>query len=189
LALMHAKSLKKKTIDAMLTEQIKVTDAKGLSWALGWGLQNTKKGKAAWQWGDNGTFKAFTMMYPSQYKGLVLLTNSQNGMRMVPDIVGYVFGDHEFPAFTWMDYDVEDTPYQVLLKQILKDGYDKAIPEFLHQNQIHHDTARINESRMSRIGDRLVREKRFEDAKKVYKSNISAFGSFKAHGKICRLFP
>ena len=180
LAVLNAEGLKKKTVDKMMSAQIKVANWDNLYWGLGWGIQNTKKGKAIWQWGDNGTYKAFTMTYPGVEKGIVFLTNSENGMRITPEIVKYVFDD-ECPAFDMIDYSTKDKPYQALLRKVIERGYDDAIVEYLDEEQIHHDTTLISQNQMGRIGYRLMRESRFEDAKKIYKSNIAAYSSYNSY--------
>ncbi|MEM9718683.1 MAG: serine hydrolase [Bacteroidota bacterium] len=180
LAVLNESELRESTINEMLSEQIGVPNWSTLHWGLGWGIQRTKKGKAIWQWGDNGTFKAFTINYLDTKKGIVFLTNSENGLRIVPDVVKYILED-ECPAFKMVDYSLEDEPYQALLKRILQDEYEEGIAEFLHENQNHHDTALISQYQMKRIGFRLTRERRFNDAKKVYMSNINAYHSFDSY--------
>ena len=180
LALLNTSELKKGTIKEVFSKQVVLSDWNGLSWGLGWGIQETKKGKAVWQWGDNGTYKAFTMTYLNTKKGIVYLTNSENGLRIVPEVVQYIFND-ECPAFEMMDYSTEDKPYQALLKNVLEAGYNDGITEYLDENQKHHDTTLISENQMKRIGYRLMREGQFKDAKMAYLSNIAAFDSYNSY--------
>ncbi len=180
LAMLNASDLKRGTIKEAFSAQVELSDWNGLSWGLGWGIQQTEKGKAVWQWGDNGTYKAFTMTYLNSKKGIVYLTNSQNGLRIVPEVVQYVFDD-ECPAFEMMDYSTEDQPHQALLKSILESGYEKGAIEYLVENKKHHDTTLISENQMRRIGYRLLREGRFDDAKKAYLSNLTAFDSYDSY--------
>ena len=180
LAIMKAEGLTQQTIKAMLTEQIGITDWESLGWSLGWGVQQTAKGKAIWQWGDNGTYKAFTISYPGDKKGLVFLTNSETGMRMIPTLIKHVFDD-DCPAFDMIDYPLEDRPDQALLKSILENGYDQAISGYLQRGTDHHDTTLINANRMGRIGNRLMREGRFDDAQKAYFSNVKAYASYNSY--------
>ena len=180
LALLHAEGLKTATINDIFTNQIAVSGWESLHWGLGWGLQQTAKGKAFWQWGDNGTYKAFTITYPGDKKGLVFLTNSENGMRIVPELIKHVFDD-EYPAFEMIDYSLQDKPYQALLKSSLKNGFDQAITPFLQSGSDHHDTTLINENQMRRVGYRLMREGKFEDAKQAYVSNVKAYPAYGAY--------
>jgi CubicO group peptidase (beta-lactamase class C family) len=180
LAIMNAQGLNKQTVDEMLSEQINVSGWDNLHWGLGWGIQQTRKGKAFWQWGDNGTYKAFTMTYPGSQKGIVFLTNSENGLRIIPEVIRYVFDD-ECPAFELMDYAVEDQPHQALLRKIMETGYDDAIKTFSDNTGMHHDTTLISENQMRRVGWRLLRERRYDDAKKVYYANVIAYDSYNSY--------
>ncbi|MCJ0906923.1 serine hydrolase [Rhodococcus sp. ARC_M6] len=58
-----------------------------IKWGLGIGLQNNELGNAIWHWGDNGSFKAFFIAYPETGKSVVIMTNSQNGLDTIDEIV------------------------------------------------------------------------------------------------------
>lgn len=180
LALLNGSELNEATISDIFSEQVAIPDPKNLYWGLGWGIQKTKKGKAIWQWGDNGTYKAFTMTYLNSKKGIVYLTNSENGLRMVPDVVDYLFND-DCPAFEFMDYSTTDKPYQALLRKVIEVGYDNGITGYLDKNQKHHDTTLISKHQMQRVGNRLMREGQLEDAKKAYESNLVAYDSYNSY--------
>ena len=47
--------------------------ANNIRWNKGLGIEQTTYGSANFQWGDNGTFKAFLVMYPDKKKGLFIL--------------------------------------------------------------------------------------------------------------------
>ncbi len=183
LALIQPKGLKPSTIKMMLSPEMGAggsfsgppDENAGVSWALGWGLQESPEGKAFWHWGDNGTFRCFVMGYPDSGKALVYFTNSNLGLRIVPAVTGRFFGEKECPAWKWMGYEREDTPGQVLLKAILEKGYGDAIASFSGSNGQHFDTTRINEWQMNQIGYRLMERHRYEDAKKVFYANMKAF--------------
>jgi CubicO group peptidase (beta-lactamase class C family) len=83
----------------MLTPQVDVQS--GISWGLGWGLQDCANHKAFWHWGNNNNrYHSFVIGYPEQGLGLVVMTNSGNGLplcrELVPEIIG---GCH--PALDW----------------------------------------------------------------------------------------
>ena len=180
LALLYDIERKKPTTIDMQSAQVAVPAWDNLHWGLGWGIQKTKKGKALWQWGDNGTYKAFTITNLTTRKGIVFLTNSENGLRIVPELIRHEW-DEECPAFDMIDYSTKDQPYQALLRKIVKNGYDDAIVAYLDQSQAHHDTNLIRQHQMRRIGYRLLREGRFEDAKKAYRSNVVAYPFYNSY--------
>jgi CubicO group peptidase (beta-lactamase class C family) len=72
-----------------------------ISWGLGVGLEKTAQGLALWHWGDNGPFKAYMVAYPKARSGLVMFTNSQNGLSIANEIAKTALGSDQ-PAFTWL---------------------------------------------------------------------------------------
>ncbi len=91
------------SLQQMLTPQIKLSYS--LDWGLGWGLERTNKGNFFWHWGDLVTFKSFTAASKDLQTGIVILTNSQNGLKICERIVNQAIGG-KHPAFKyWMiDY-------------------------------------------------------------------------------------
>ena len=91
------------SLQQMLTPQIKVSQS--IDWGLGWGLEKTNDGNFFWHWGDLGTFKSFTLASNESNTGIVILTNSQNGLKICEPIVRQAVGG-QHPAFKfWMiDY-------------------------------------------------------------------------------------
>lgn len=73
----------------------------GLSWGLGWGLENAAGRKYAWHWGDNSGFKDFVILEPAAQWALVVFTNGDNGARVYERVVTRATG-HEHPAFLWI---------------------------------------------------------------------------------------
>lgn len=91
------------SLQQMLTPQIKLSYS--LDWGLGWGLERTNKGNFFWHWGDLVTFKSFIVASKDLKTGIVILTNSQNGLKICEKIVNQAIGG-KHPAFKyWMiDY-------------------------------------------------------------------------------------
>ncbi len=80
----------------MLTMQTKINSA--VSWGLGIGLESYAGRSLFWHWGDNGTFKAFTMGDPANGSGVIIFANAQNGHRIWQRVAAEAMGrDH--PAF------------------------------------------------------------------------------------------
>ena len=75
--------------------QAKVTPAPGVTWGLGWGLQEAGGRQALWHWGDNGDYKAFTLLYPAEGEGVALFSNGRGGGRLWRPVVETFFpGPH-----------------------------------------------------------------------------------------------
>ncbi|KST64415.1 serine hydrolase domain-containing protein [Mastigocoleus testarum] len=96
-------NLTEASLDQMLTPQIKISHS--IDWGLGWGLETTSSGRFFWHWGDLGTFKSFTLSSRESNTGIVILTNSQNGLRISEKIVSKVLaGKHPLFKFWMIDY-------------------------------------------------------------------------------------
>lgn len=80
----------------MLSPQLKVTGA--ISWGLGIALETNRERPQFWHWGDNGTFKAFTLGEAAAGLAIVIFTNGQQGHRLWQRIAAEAMGP-EHPAF------------------------------------------------------------------------------------------
>lgn len=81
---------------AMVTPWTRVNSA--VSWGLGWGLQQDDWGDALWHFGSNGTFRNFALIDVRRGRGVVVLTNSANGRKLYPKVIGAITR-HDHPAF------------------------------------------------------------------------------------------
>jgi CubicO group peptidase (beta-lactamase class C family) len=69
-----------------------------LSWGLGWGIETWKGSVSLWHWGNNPGFRALAMANLGSRDAVVVLTASENGMKLAKAVVNAVIpGDH--PAF------------------------------------------------------------------------------------------
>jgi CubicO group peptidase (beta-lactamase class C family) len=86
-------------INRMWESQVKAAD--GVSWGLGIGVEHTRDGDAFWHWGNNGeVYNCFVVGFPKQRTGVVVMTNSGNGLKACAEIVPVAIGgDH--PALRW----------------------------------------------------------------------------------------
>lgn len=76
-----------------------------LDWGLGWGLEYSNKQKYFWHWGDVQTYKTFAIASRELGTGVVILTNSQNGLKVCPAIVSAVMsGDIHALDFEMIEY-------------------------------------------------------------------------------------
>lgn len=80
----------------MLQPQIQLD--KFLDWGLGWALETVGNERFFWHWGDLVTFKSFTLASRESGDGIVIFTNSQNGLKICRKIVKEAIGG-EHPAF------------------------------------------------------------------------------------------
>jgi CubicO group peptidase (beta-lactamase class C family) len=75
-----------------------------LGWGLGLGLESNDKGTAIWHWGDNGDFKCFFMAYPATGESLIFMTNDENGLRHIEDVLSLFYGRHNYSSVRWLAY-------------------------------------------------------------------------------------
>lgn len=113
--LLDGKGLKPDTLKQMETPQTPVQqnchvncfDGGPLStsvfWGLGIGLEKTSAGLAFWHWGDNGAFKAYMVGFPERKSGLVMFTNSENGLSIAGAVVKAALGSDQ-PSLHWLSH-------------------------------------------------------------------------------------
>jgi len=89
--------LQENLIAEMLKPQAKVTDA--IAWGLGWGLEHTADGDAFWHWGNAGTLQHFVVGYKKQGIGVVIMTNSANGLKLCKELTPRAIGG-EYSGFS-----------------------------------------------------------------------------------------
>jgi len=187
IAVMNGTGLKETTVRGMLTPQVKLDEgcviclgrkelkpSASLAWGLGVGLQHSAQGDAFWHWGDNAGFKDFVMAFPKQKAGVVILTNSDYGPGITPEIVKAALGDDQ-PAFAWLNVEPYNSPSRRLPKAIEKDGIDTAIREFRAEWRQHPDTFKINEGAINSLGYRYLRARKVKEAIEIFKLNVEAF--------------
>jgi CubicO group peptidase (beta-lactamase class C family)/outer membrane lipoprotein-sorting protein len=194
IAMLNGIVLRKATADSMITAQSRPvskyfgTAEKNIAWGLGWGIQETEQGNAFWHWGDNGTFKCFALAFPKDKSGIVFFTNSSNGLSFVDELVKIVF-QSPCPACRWIDYPRSDQPSFHILKNIVYKGFDIAMNPFLVPTGTHQNITLIPEQAMNNLGYSLLRYKRIEDAKRIFKMNTVAFpgssNTFDSYAEAC----
>jgi CubicO group peptidase (beta-lactamase class C family) len=144
-----------------------------VAWGLGWGLEETGDGVAAWHWGDNGSgFHAYVVGYPRQKLGMVVFTNSLGGHGIIPEIVEAAIGGRH-PAFAWLDYERYDSPARTLLHEILEKG-EPALRAYSERRGTN-GSARLTEEQTNRLGYGLLGKKRIPEAISVFEMNTRDF--------------
>lgn len=60
-----------------------------------------------WQWGNNPGYRAFAMASSRSGDGFVLLTNSENGLKLAEPIAQTLLpGEHNVFRFPWLEDDL-----------------------------------------------------------------------------------
>ncbi len=135
-----------------------------LAWGLGWGLQSDED--AFFQWGDNGGFKAFAMGRVRDRSAVVVLTNSETGQTILPDILAGA-GFQADSVFAWLGYAHYDGPAQNFIRAILKDGAEAAWTRLDH--------AGFNEETRRAIATNLWQRGRIADALWLRRQNAADY--------------
>jgi CubicO group peptidase (beta-lactamase class C family) len=196
IAMLNGTGLKPATARLMLTPQASVTlagafslnapDAKrspSVSWGLGWGLEKTQDGMSFWHWGDNGDTKAFVLADPKQKTGLVMFSNSANGLSIVNELVGIVMG-HDHPAIAWVNPERYNAQPRLMFKAILKSDAETVLANYRKRraevvakpkNSQPENNLSLSENEMNRVGYQLLRLKRIKDAIAVFTQNTVDF--------------
>ena len=86
-----------------------------LRWGLGWGIEQTGEDVHLWQWGNNPGYRAFAIAFPRSGDGLVLLTNSDGGLKLAEPLVRAALPDqHKVFRSSFVTSGVMDVLCEVL---------------------------------------------------------------------------
>lgn len=66
---------------------VPVSRSLALQWGLGWGMEQTPRGMYLWHWGNNPGYRALAMVSLSSHDGIVVFTNSDEGMPLAKALV------------------------------------------------------------------------------------------------------
>ena len=178
-AIVNGVGLKRATFREMETPQIAVNPectnctektpkelSRTIFWGLGWGIQKNGNDVSLWHWGDNGSFKCFVVANPSRKSGVVVFTNSENGLSIAPAIVHDATGT-EHLAFRWIKYDAYDSAAMKFRKTIRDQGVEPALQLFT--TQLKDGT--IPEGAVNNVGYHLLWQKHTADAIRVFRLN------------------
>jgi D-alanyl-D-alanine-carboxypeptidase/D-alanyl-D-alanine-endopeptidase len=119
MALLKGNLLKTTTRDAMFSPQIRLrsvqqfgplrfrdttsNDAIQLSYGLGWGLLQSPYGTGAFKEGHGDGFQHYSILFPSQGKGIIIMSNSDNAESIFKDLLQLTIAD-TFTPWYWQNY-------------------------------------------------------------------------------------
>lgn len=79
----------------------------GLDWGLGWGIEGNQDDRYIWQWGNNTGYRAFVIASLRTGDGLVMLTNSENGMELAEPMTQKILpGEHKLFQSSLLGVDI-----------------------------------------------------------------------------------
>jgi len=149
------------------TERASKGLSKSLFWGLGWGVQRTEQGDSLWHWGDNGSFKCFVMTIPKDKRGVMIFTNSENGLAIAKEVVHDAMGGEQ-PAFSWIRYDSYDSVAMRFGRAVREEGATEAIRQFAGFLK----GGAVSEGSINSVGYRLLWRKQTADAIRIFQLNV-----------------
>ena len=88
---------------------VMVDSSLNLSWGLGWGIERTKDDIFIWHWGNNPGYRAFVITSVRTGDGFVMLTNSENGLKLAEPITHIILpGEHKIFKSPMLDVGITD---------------------------------------------------------------------------------
>ncbi|MEM1258092.1 MAG: serine hydrolase [Bacteroidota bacterium] len=118
-AVLNQEILSKASYDEIFSPQIRIRSLKHfgpdsntittkydtiqLSCGLGWLHLNTPYGKGVSKGGHGDGFQHYSILFPDLGKGMLLMTNSDNGERIYKELLEYALGDR-FTPWEWAGY-------------------------------------------------------------------------------------
>jgi hypothetical protein len=84
---------------------VETTDSNdiGLGYGLGWGVLNTPFGVGAFKEGHSEGYQHYSIIFPGTHKGILVMTNSDNGESILKELLERTIGD-TFTPWQWEDY-------------------------------------------------------------------------------------
>jgi CubicO group peptidase (beta-lactamase class C family) len=86
---------------------VPVNPGLNLSWGLGWGIERGRDDLYIWHWGNNPGYRAFVIASVRTGNGFVMLTNSENGLKLAEELTQRILqGEHKVFRFSMLDDDI-----------------------------------------------------------------------------------
>jgi len=94
---------------------VSVDPSLSLSWGLGWGIERVQGDLYIWHWGNNPGYRSFVIASVRTGDGFVMLTNSDNGLKLAEPITQRLLpGEHKVFGFSMLGGDITDVLCQTL---------------------------------------------------------------------------
>jgi CubicO group peptidase (beta-lactamase class C family) len=172
-ALMNGVGLKHETFQQMWSPQVAVPEkGPGISFGLGWGIEQVGASKCIYHGGNNVAFKGAAIACPEKREGLVYLTNSEGGMTIETALVKEIEGGDHSGLFS--DTEPYTSPRWVaraeLIRLFMQDNLDEALRRYRELKAEQPET--IDEDLTRILGRNLGNNGRLEAAIAVSKENV-----------------
>jgi hypothetical protein len=170
---MDGVGLKQATFQQMWSPQVAVPEkGPGISFGLGWGIEQVGASKCIYHGGNNVAFKGAAIACPEKREGLVYLTNSEGGMTIESALVKAIEGGDHSGLFS--DTEPYTSPRWVaraeLIRLFTQDNLDEALRRYRELKAEPPET--IDEDLTRILGRNLGNNGRLEAAIAVSKENV-----------------
>ncbi len=172
---LHPRLLDPATVAKMLRPEIKVST--GLAWGLGWGIEDVGARSFFWHWGDRIASRAFAIGCRETGDGVIVLTNSENGLSVAEPIVAAVLGGTH-PAFAWLEVEPYDSPARTIRERLVRAGVangERGVYRTLKELERTYPRQAFTESLLNTVGYELLAKKQPEAATLVLERNAKLY--------------
>ncbi len=173
--MLHPTLLAPAAVERMMRPEVEV--AKGVAWALGWGIERTGAGTCFWHWGDATASRGFAIGCRGTGDGVVVLTDSENGLSVAEPIVAAVLGGAH-PAFAWLDVEPYDSPARTIRERLVLAGAangEWGVYRTLKELERTYPAAAFTEALLNTVGYELLAKKQPAAAAMVLERNVKLY--------------
>ncbi len=173
--MLHPTLLDPAAVERMLRPEVEVSN--GVAWALGWGIERTGGRTFFWHWGDGASSRGFVIGCRETGDGVVVLTNSENGLSVAAPIVAAVLGGTH-PAFAWLDVEPYDSPARTIRERLVLAGVangEQGVYRTLKELERAYPSQAFTEPLLNTVGYDLLEKKQPAAAALVFERNVKLY--------------